>query len=402
MSRWRPRTYSLHVRITPTFALLVAHLAGCGSTKSAPSSQPDAGVPGPRPIAVGDSPYERDGAFPVGHATFVLDDASRSRSLRVEAWYPAEESARATAATGVPLEQLEPPGARRDQLAALLKSAPPCVRRTAHSAADVPPRSGAAFPLVVFSHCHGCLRFSMSTIAERLASHGIAVLAPDHTGNTVYDALAGTNAPLDKTFLETRAADIRYVIDVAFDASGALPTPLHGRLDASALGVFGHSFGAVTTGRVLDLDPRPKAGLVIAAPIEGFLGPTKMASLHRPLFLLLAQEDNSISEIGNKILRQNFKDGNPPVWLAEVADAGHWSFSDIAGLTPDLMPGCGTAQRQTDVTEEFTYLDNAGARSLAAAYVVAYFRYALVADTAAKTFFLAGHPADLVTVSSRE
>jgi len=385
-----------------TLAALAILLLGCGSSDSTPSSQPETGIPGPRPIKIGDARYEREGSFPVGHTTFVLDDATRSRSMRVEAWYPADDSARAAATTGVPLEQMELPGEKRDQLASLVKSAPACVRRNTHSAADVPPRSGAAFPFVVFSHCHGCLRFSMLTIAERLASHGIAVLAPDHTGNTVYEALAGTNAPLDKTFLETRAADIRFVIDVSLDASGALPASLRGRLDPNALGVFGHSFGAVTTGRVLDLDARPKAGLVIAAPIEGFLGPTKMASIKRPLFLFLAQEDNSISEIGNKILRQNFKDGNPPIWLVEVADAGHWSFSDIAGLTPALMPGCGTAQRQTDVTEEFTYLDNEGARSLAAAYVVAYFRYVLVADASAKIFFQAAHPTDLVTVQAKE
>ena len=251
---------------------------------------------------------------------------------------------------------------------------------------------------------HSCLRFSMAEIAERLASHGFAVIAPDHAGNTVFDAQKGTSAPLNGEFLATRAGDVRFALDVALDKTGdTLPAPLRGKFDAEKVGVFGHSYGAATTGLVLARDTRPKAGLAIGAPMENdLLPPAKMAEIKVPAMLVLAREDNSISEIGNNLIRSNFKRGNPPLWLLEVEDAGHWSFSDTAALTPSFKPGCGEGTRQTDPGTPFYYLENKGARALAASYVTAFFAAHLRGDGAAKGFLGAPHPSGVVTASVRE
>ncbi|MEO7096610.1 MAG: dienelactone hydrolase family protein [Polyangiales bacterium] len=396
------------------FACTLAALSflSCSSSDSSPAQPPadtaptvdagdDAAIPAARKAVPGDSIYEKAGPHPVGHATFTVTDAARSRTLRLEVWYPADESARAAAAAGTPLEALEPAGKDHDTLAGLVAKAGPCTRKRVSSAADLKPLAGAAWPVVAFSHCHGCVRFSAAESMERLASHGIAVVAPDHTTNTLYDAIDGKLATLDAAFLAVRVGDIRFTLDTVLDASStAVPAALRGRFDAAKVGMMGHSFGSVTTGAVLAQDPRPLAGFAIAAPFD-LLGGTKVADLKKPVFYLLAQEDNSISEIGNNLIRNDFKTMTTKSWLAEVADAGHWSFSDICGLHPSFTAGCGQAQRQTDTYYEFNYLQNEGARALAASYAVAYFLGQLTGDPAGLAFAAEAHPADLVTVKTR-
>ncbi|MGZ3424348.1 MAG: alpha/beta hydrolase family protein [Polyangiales bacterium] len=387
------------------FLALAAPLLACSSTKQDAAPIVDAGSEapsGPRLVPAGNGTYEKSGPNPVGHAIFTLTDAARSRSLVVQLWYPAAASAKAAADTGTPIEDLVLDPTDHATMASLVAKAPAgCTRRKVQSAKDVDPASGT-WPLILYSHCYGCTRFSSGAIAERLASHGFAVIAPDHTGNTVFDSQRGMDAPLDGTFLDVRRADMSFVLDSAL-AGDTLPEKLRGKLDAAKVGMFGHSFGGATTGLVLARDTRVKAGLAIGAPMENdLLPPAKMAEIHQPAMFLLAREDNSISEIGNNIIRSNFQHGNKPIWLSEVDDAGHWSFSDIAALTPKLAAGCGEGTRQTESGEPFFYLDNEGARALGASYVTSFFAATINGDASAKTFLTASHPSGVVTSSVRE
>jgi predicted dienelactone hydrolase len=396
-----------------TFACSLAALCvlSCSSSESS-TAQPspdtgaitdasdDSGIPPARKAIPGDSIYEKAGPYPVGHATFVLADTEHARSLRIEAWYPADESARAAASAGTALADLEPAGPHHDTLAGLVAKAKPCARTRVSSAADVKPLAGDAWPVVMFSHCHGCARYSSALLMERLASHGIAVLAPEHTSDTVFDTLAGKLANLDAAFLAVRVSDIRFTLGTVLDpASAAVPESLRGRFSSSKIGMMGHSFGSVTTGAVLAHDSRFLAGFAIAAPFDLLAG-TKVAELKQPVFFLLAQEDNSISEIGNNLIRNDFKTMTAKTWLAEVADAGHFSFSDICGLH-DFNAGCGRAQRQTDTIFEFNYLENESARALGASYAVAFFRGQLMGDAAGLAFAGEAHPIDIVTMKTR-
>ena len=371
---------------------------GCSSSSSGGTSAPlaDAGT--------ADTPPDVAGPHPVGHTTFVLDDAARGRSLRVQAWYPADESARAAATAGTALEDLEPAGPHHDVLAPLVSAAPNgCTRKRVASAADVAP-IGGSLPLLVFSHCLGCARFDAAFVAERLASHGFAVLAPDHTGDTLWDVAMGQNVTLGSDFLQVRVGDLRVLLDVALDpASAMVPPSLRGHFDASRVGVLGHSFGALTTGLTLQLDTRPRAGLALAAPMDAF-PPTMIATIKQPILFLLAAEDHSIGEAGNGSIRYNFMQATAPARLVEVANAGHWSFTDICALTSAFTPGCGmsTSQQKGHLGDPFTYLDNDAARSLAASYAVAFFSEQLSGDAAAKTWLETPHPNDgSVTVTAK-
>ncbi len=336
--------------------------------------------------------YDQPGPFPVGTRAFVLADPIGDRDLEVQLWYPAAEGV----ATGDPIGAFVPAEPDATSFAALVDVAPePCTRKLTSSAFDGPlTREPGPWPTVLFSHCHTCTRFSSYSVAERLASHGFLVAAVDHAGNTLFEELAGNPLPVDGATLDLRTADMRRVLDELLDpAAGSLPSEFVGLADGERVGVFGHSFGSVTTGKLLQDDDRFLAGVGIAAPFESPLLPgISMAAISEPVLLLVAVEDNSITEIGNMILRNNFTTANVPAWKIEFADAGHWSFSDLCNLIAGFQPGCGEGQRQTNPAESFTYLDNQLARDLTATKVTSFFAMTLRGEAQAREQLEAGDP----------
>jgi predicted dienelactone hydrolase len=379
---------------------LLVLATACGSTKEPATAQADATAADSTADAGPSAPedFDKPGPYGVGVTTVTATDPARNRLLTFTIWYP----------TAIAIDKGRSPetfytGAQADALHVLLASAPTCTTTVRHDLGEAPPlATPATFPLVAFSHCHSCFRTSSFHLAQHLASHGIAVIAPDHTGNTLFDKLESKLEGLSQAMLATRVADVRFALDVALDpASTALPAALRGRMDPKRVGVFGHSFGGVTAGQVLQDDPRVLAGLAIAVPMENPVLPgATMAAIHKPVLLILAREDNSILESGNAFIRQNFADANPPAWLVQVADAGHFSFSDIAGLVPEFAAGCGAGKRQTDDTA-FTYLDNARGQRIASHYITAFFHRFLMADSAAQ-LALDGTPTDAaVTVQAK-
>jgi dienelactone hydrolase len=348
-----------------------------------------------------DLTVESAGPAPVGTARWTVDDSARTRTLVVQAWYPATPDAAPTATAGFPIEELEDEPNRAAYQGLLAAADPTCPTRTAHAARDATPAAGP-HPVVLFSHCHQCTRFSGMAIAERLASWGFVVLAVDHVDNTLWDGLAGTGVTVSSAFLEVRAADVRFVLDRALAAATEVPAALAATLDPTRIGVVGHSYGAVTSGRVAELDDRVDAAIGIAAPFANpFIAGVTLAAIDVPILFLVAKEDNSITEIGNDYMRENFAEAAVPAWKLEVADAGHWSFSDLVGIDGGFSPGCGVDERQTDGST-FTYMDPAAGRALAAAYVTAFFRATLEDDGGAEAYLRSDRPAPLVTSESHD
>jgi dienelactone hydrolase len=350
---------------------------------------------------------EARGVYSVGNATFALvDEARASRTLAVEVWYPAVAT---QGDVGEPVELFLAEGADRELVAPYITDGPEgCVLKNTGSTRDAAALDAAKRPLILFSHCHGCSRWSMFSVAEHLASHGFIVVAPDHTGNTITDALRDQNAPLSKAFQAERAADIRLVLDAMLSDQldpqvSPLPEAVRGRADAELVGMMGHSYGGATTGLVLTQDARVKAGLAFAVPLaSGVLEPATMADITQPVAFLLAMQDNSITEVGNRQIRDNHRRANGPSWLWEVTDTGHWSFSTIAGLIPGFAPGCGEGMTQTTPRVPLTYLDNAVARKLAAAFALSFFSSTLLKDADATLYLSTPRPdAATVKVSAR-
>jgi dienelactone hydrolase len=305
---------------------------------------------------------ETPGEYTVGTTRIEASDATTSYVM--QAWYPTD-----SAAIDTPIEQLESEP-RRSQYRDLLAAAPDCPTRTLPVALDAAPLAGP-FPLVLLSHCHRCTRLSNASTAIRLASHGFVAVSIDHTGDNLWDQTGG----LDAAGLQRRLDDMTFALDHA--PAGA---------DVSRVGVLGHSFGGVTAGRIAQVDSRIVSAASLAAPMENPLIPgVTLAEINKPLWFLVAKEDNSITEFGNKFIRDNFKAATAEAWKIEVTDAGHWSVSDLAGLTMMFAPGCGAGIRQTDDTA-FTYLDPAVGRNLTASYVTAFFRATLNDDDGARAY----------------
>lgn len=315
--------------------------------------------------------------YQVGTTSFFVE--SQGRTLPVQLWYPsAQDEMR------IGIEQFEV-SEHQDMLISLLNSLDhECTKTQMDTSLNGTSRfSEAPLPLIIFSHCHGCVRFSSFSTAHALAQQGYIVAAPDHVGDTLYDKLNGNLSPISADLLQLRAQDLSKVLDVLLDESSELPVKLN--IDVTKVGVFGHSLGAVTTGLVLQNDSRFTGGVAIAAPIESPLLPgVSIEDQYRPILYLVAVEDNSITEFGNTLIRQNYEEHPVEAWKLEVQDAGHWSFSDICGLTDSFMPGCGVDTRQSIPGDSVNYIDNQRAREIAAAAVLHFFDYHLYGAIDAK------------------
>ena len=361
------------------FLGLVLALGACGGGSDADVADTTAGSEtGTDTGDDGPSPYLEPGPYGVGRRTFTMPDASGERSLVVEVWYPTDAAVSPDA-----VEAFEE-GERLAALQPLLAAAPDsCTRKDTSAQADLALADGAPWPLVAYSHCSACTRWSGFSLAERMASHGIAVAAVDHDGNTLWETLDGDGGGLSPDGLTNRVADLELMLDVLL-ATGdpRVPGQLHSAFDPERVGVMGHSFGASTIARALQDDPRTKAGVALAAPLA-FLGGTDIPSIEQPVLMLRALEDNSIGTAGNALMLDQFNQLGGRGWFLDAADAGHWSFHDIAGLDESFEAGCGEAVRMTDGSS-FTYTDNAAARDAAAYYATAFFALTLNADPGAE------------------
>ena len=333
-------------------------------------------------IDLGPRDYHGWGPYAVGHTKITVEDTARSRSFAVEIWYPADPALKADMEPGLPMKSLLVDGAKLTALGPVLDAAPAeCTTQLVHAIRDAAP-SGSKWPLVLYSHGTNCARFANVTSAERLASHGIAVAAPDHEGGTIFDRINGDTATLGEEFLDIRAEDIRTTTTVLLDADDdTVPEPLRGKFDSSKVGIFAHSFGAGSMGLVLTRDPRFIAAMSHAAPINQQISDeVDLTKTNAKVALLIAQEDHMMTKLGNMLAHNDFLQMPGDGWYIEVKDAGHFSFMDFCKLDDGFADCCGDAERITQAGEPFEYIPQPDGLELAAFYTVAFFSATLLDD----------------------
>lgn len=364
--------FSWAVALCLSFLLACSDDGESGDTEPPPDGPTDFFARGPLDVAV---------------ITSSLTDPTRDRTLPIEVWYPTDAPADSS-----PVLEFAISSEQESALSPLLDAAPAsCVASSTGATRDAAAITGE-YPVILYSHCYTCTRWSAHAVMEHLASHGFVVVAPDHVSDTLFDRVANELPPLDEALLALRVADVRFVLDRIL-AGDALPSGL--TADPDRIGMLGHSLGSVTSGAVAEQDDRIQAAAGLAAPMDNPLVPgVTIEAIDVPLAFLIATEDNSVGLAGNLVTESNFEDANPPAYKLDIVDAGHWSVTNIAGLDPAYAPGCGDGTRQ-ESGEPFTYIDVARGNELTATFVTAFFAAQLNQDQAGFDLLVpAAWPAD--------
>ncbi len=323
---------------------VIAPIAGDTATAVAPSTEPTATAPATSEMVATTEPATTEpattavetssppvelaspgalGPYGVGRTTVTMTDETRARPLTVDVWYPI-----APGTVGVPSIYSFAPGIEFPSTVAL---------------ADAPVGGGGPYPLVVYSHGSGGVRYVASFFTEALASHGFVVAAPDHAGNTATEVLLGGAATFEVNAVN-RPLDVTFVIDELLAKAADPADALAESIDARRIGVAGHSFGGYTalagvSGVTVDGTAVPaetRIGAIVAmAPATERLTDAELAAVDVPAMLMVGTADRSTPVDPNVTRSWALMQGTPR-YRVELADAGHQSFTDVCQYQRDL------------------------------------------------------------------
>lgn len=259
------------------------------------------------------------------------------------------------------------------------------------------PTRGGPFPVLVFSHGYGASDQSYEPLVAYWVSNGYVVIRPSHADagklnelvrDTVRDAYQApsdqtrgrrnmpqpapsadpaTPAPFRPNPMEAvwekerepqwrdRVADIRLIIDNLADLENRFPE-LRYKVDASRIGVGGHSYGALTAMMIAGVngaaDPRVKAILAMSpqgpAANRG-LTQQSWASLRVPAMFMTGSQDRGGAE------------GEDPNWRKQAFDlspAGDKYFVLIEGARHTTFTGRSSATFEVTSTDSTVMTTN--------------------------------------------
>ena len=209
------------------------------------------------------------------------------------------------------------------------------------------PRDARRAPLIVYSHSSYGHRGQASLLCGYLASHGYAVAAAEHTGNTRAEWAARAGAP--PLSEDERAALLARIIgdrvpDLLFLASSVIS--MHsGAIDARRLGLVGWSFGGWAVLATLERDAR-FASVVAHAPaggrdpLPGIIPATLTLRWKRevPALFLAAERDRFVPL---DRVRDVFDRAPEPKRMFVLAEADHGHFADE--IQPEGPPSAEVA-----------------------------------------------------------
>ena len=298
-------------------------------TTAPATSAPDTTVP---PTTVVEEPFAPvgEGRYEVGVQTLVLDD-DPERPLTVDVWFPLDSGA--DVSTLAPVRYTLIPGVYYESPAAFAAT-PDAL------SADGP------FPLIVYSHGSGGLRYIHSAYTESLASHGYVVAAPDHTGNTAIERIAGSgDDPAVISF--NRPNDVRRVIDAMTDPSDPAAGAAAAGVDADQVVVTGHSFGgfttiAMATGFTNDVgefpvDERVDAIIPLAPAVSSnAFSDETLATIDVPMMVVVGTDDVTTPVDPNVTRLWDNATSSSPSYRVELVAAEHQSFTDLCAYQEDV------------------------------------------------------------------
>ena len=212
-------------------------------------------------------------------------------------------------------------------------------------------KTGGPYPEILFSHGFGGNKDSFAVIGQHWASHGYIVIHPTHAdglkrgqGLPKGGLLGKLNNP---EAASDRVADLVLILDALDELPKKVPG-LKGKIDATQIGVGGHSLGAYTAmligGVTIDqgtdtqrsfLDRRVTCILPISAQGTGQQGLTKQSwnALKLPMMTITGTRDRGAGGQGLDWKKEPYQyspAGNK--YLIVIEGANHFSFGGRAGI----------------------------------------------------------------------
>lgn len=196
-------------------------------------------------------PFVR-GRFPVGVRTIEARDPARDRLFACEIWYPA--GARHAGQDGVPETQ---------DVFTVPSSDTPRRQMAVRDAAAEP----GTYPLILFSHRSGGPRRMATFLCTHVSSHGYVVAALDHSELVAAELARRDSETTEQKMaraeavVANRVPDLRFLLDHLLSRAKLDPAT---QLDATQIGVVGHSLGGYTVLAAPDVEPRIRAVVALA------------------------------------------------------------------------------------------------------------------------------------------
>ncbi|WP_414564830.1 MULTISPECIES: alpha/beta hydrolase [unclassified Anabaena] len=104
-------------------------------------------------------------------------------------------------------------------------------------------------PVIVISHGLGTDSSNFEYLATHLASHGLAVVVPNHPGSDAKQLQSSLNKQASEVIepeeFQHRPLDVKYVLN-QLETINQSDARFHGRLNLQQVGIFGHSLGGYT------------------------------------------------------------------------------------------------------------------------------------------------------------
>ncbi len=260
------------------------------------------------------------GAYTVGVTTVSVATADPERILTVDVWFPLADGA-----TGDPHQYTFIPGTYYES--------PNAVTATVADASTDGP-----FPLVVYSHGSGGLRYIHSNYTEAIASHGYVVVAPDHIGNTALERITESSDPTE-VIAFNRPTDISAVLDATLDPASPEIGDFTSMIDGESIAVTGHSFGGFTAYAMaighdafedqpeVAADERVDA-IIPLAPAAGFFSDERMSTMSIPSMVIVGTDDKTTPVDPNVTVPWALID-TPTSYRVDLVAAEHQTFTDV-------------------------------------------------------------------------
>ena len=282
---------------------------------------------------------------------WFLDGYGPYRQLMAQIWYPADASALLSSVKKskyidnkkaltytIELQGYKIPEILTNQIGSI----------KCNSWEDASPVSNKKFPILIFSHGHGGLRTQNTNQVEELVSHGYIVIAVDHTydagfvefpdGNIAYSL---TSKPEGERLNETpetfytrfgyRVDDIDFVIN-KIDSFDDYDLNISAIMDKNNIGIFGHSFGCLTSVYATYFNDRIKSCFGLDGWFEPLHDSLVFKNINKPI-MHLGQNNKGDDQFWNDInfiKMNNFIKSNSDLSvMIDIPGSHHYDYTDF-------------------------------------------------------------------------